>query len=671
VAFIILAFGLLEALDKWRNMGAQDTGKEENQSINKPPDQPPGLEVAEREFSGVWGKIVDAALALLSILIIYWTLNATADVVIKRSLYLMITLAMCAVIYPFSKRSPLHRLSVVDTLVVIFSILGSLYVMYDYNERFVRLSDPTSLDVFFGIVMIIIGLDIGRRVIGWALTLVASGTILYAYFGSFVPGTFSHPGFDVGTIVSQVYCGLEGYYGMATKFMTRYVVPFILFGAFLEKTGAGDFFIKLAFSLTKHTVGGAAKAAVVGSALIGSISGSAIANVSSTGVFTIPMMKKAGYKPHIAAAIEAAASTGGQIMPPVMGAVAFIMVEFTQIPYLKIVSVAAIPIILYFITVATFIHFEAKKFNIGADPSVSELSAIRIMQGGWHFFFSLALIVVTMALGYSPAMAALTGIVSLVLVHMIRIRRFDIRLIYRSLVLGGRYSLSIGSIVACIGIILALVGLTGVGLKVSWFLSDLTHGMAFLAIVFVGLISLVLGMGLPAGPAYIVLAITAGPALVDMGFSLLVAHLIMIWFSIDSAITPPVGLASITAAGIARSEPMKTMLTAFKFAKGLYILPFMFYYRPAILLDGSLGMILETIISVLLGLITFAAFWDSFLYRSTNLVERVLLLLATAGLLLPGLLWNAIGGALFAIVVITQKVAIGRSTQALRGAPRA
>jgi TRAP transporter 4TM/12TM fusion protein len=528
-----------------------------------------GTTVVERQFRGIWQGLVNFGLALISILVIYWTVIATADIVIKRSLYLMITLAMCAVVYPFNKKSSRFRISLIDGLIVLLAILGSIYIMVDYNSRFIRLSTPSHLDILFGVIMIIIGLDIGRRVIGWALTVVALAVIAYSFFGNVVPGTFGHPGFDVGTIISQVYCGLEGYYGLATKFMTRYVVPFILLGAFLEKTGAGDFFMNLAFAVTKRTVGGPAKAAVVGSAFLGSISGSAIANVSSTGVFTIPMMKKIGYRPHVAAAIEAAASTGGQIMPPIMGAVAFIMVEFTQIPYLKIVAVATIPIILYFITVATFIQFEAQKNNVGVHSSLSESRVWDIIKAGWQFFFALILIIIAMALGYSPAIAALVGMLSLICVHMIRARRLDLKLIYDSLGLGGRYSLSIGSIVACIGIILALVGLTGVGLKVSWFLSDLTGGMAFFAIVFVGLISMVLGMGLPAGPAYIVLAITAGPALTDMGFPLLVAHLIMIWFSIDSEITPPVGLASITAAGIARSEPMRTMFTAFKFAKGL------------------------------------------------------------------------------------------------------
>lgn len=608
-------------------------------------------------------------LALIAILVLYWTINVTFNIVIKRSLYLMLTLVMCAIVYPFSRRPSFARTSaVVDTAIVILSVLGSLYVMYDCNARFMRLGALNRSDILFGIVMIVIGLDIGRRVIGWALTLVSLGLILYALFGSWIPGEFGHPGFDLATIVSQVYCGLEGYYGIATKFMTLYVVPFILFGAFLERTGAGDFFMNLAFSLTNRTVGGPAKAAVVGSAFMGSLSGSAIANVSSTGVFTIPMMKSYGYRPHIAAAIEAAASTGGQIMPPIMGAVAFIMVEFTQIPYLTIVTVATIPIILYFITVFAFIHFEAKKLEVGIGETVSVGRVFDVLKGGWHYFFSLVIIVGTLVKGYPPAMAALAGIISLLIIHAIRSRRIDLRFIYESLVLGGHYSLGIGSIIACIGIILALVGLTGVGLKFSWFLSEFTHDMAFLAILLVGLISMVLGMGLPSGPAYIVLAIMAGPALIDMGFSLLVAHLIMIWFSIDSEITPPVGLASITASGIARSEPMRTMLTAFKFAKGLYILPFMFYYRPALLLQGSPGMIVETIISILLGLVAFAAFWENFLFDRTNPLERFALLIASAGLLVPGLIWNGIGCVLFVGVVVSQRISLSRAVQLSRQA---
>jgi len=506
--------------------------------------------------------------------------------------------------------------------------------------------------------MIIIGLDIGRRVIGWTLTVTASVIILYTLFGNIIPGQFGHSGFYIKTIISQIYCGLEGYYGLVTRVMIIYVIPFILLGAFLEKTGAGEFFIKLSFSLTRNTVGGPAKAAVLGSALLGSISGSAIANVSSTGVFTIPMMKRIGYRPHVAAAIEAAASTGGQIMPPIMGAVAFLMVEFTQIPYLTIISVAAIPIILYYITLFAFIHFEAKKFKISVDNTISIKPALDILKTGWQFFFSIIIIVIIMGLGFAPNVAALGGIFILIVVQMIKYRGIDFKLIYQALILGGRYSLNIGSIIACIGIILSLVGLTGLGLKLSWFLSELTHESAFLAILIVGVISTILGMGLPSSAAYIIVAITAGPTLVKMGFPLLIAHMIMIWYSINSEITPPVGLASIVGAGIAGADPMKTMLTAFKFSKGLYILPFMFYFRPAILLQGSLLLIIETITTILFGLIAFASFWENFLFKKLKLFERLFLLMAALFLFFPNLLGNGIGLILFISVIFSQKVGL-------------
>ena len=616
------------------------------------------IKVFERKFQGIGQHFINAALAFISILVMYWTVNPTFDIVIKRSVYLMMIFIMCAIIFPFNKKSSLVKISVIDVIIIVLSICGSIYVMYNPYARFMRLSLLTPYDIFFGIVMILIGLDIGRRVIGWTLTITASVIILYTLFGNIIPGQFGHSGFYIKTIISQVYCGLEGYYGIATRVMIIYVIPFILLGAFLEKTGAGEFFIKLSFSLTRNTVGGPAKAAVLGSALLGSISGSAIANVSSTGVFTIPMMKRIGYKPHVAGAIEAAASTGGQIMPPIMGAVAFLMVEFTQIPYLTIISVAAIPIILYYITLFAFIHFEAKKYNISIDNTISVKPALDIFKTGWQFFFSIIIIVTIMGLGFAPNLAALGGIFILVIVQMIKIRRLDFKFIYQALILGGRYSLNIGSIIACIGIIISLVGLTGLGLKLSWFLSELTYESAFLAILIVGVISTILGMGLPSSAAYIIVAITAGPTLIKMGFPILIAHMIMIWFSINSEITPPVGLASIVAAGIAGSDPMKTMLTAFKFSKSLYILPFMFYFRPGILLQGSLFIIIETIISVLFGLIAFASFWENFLYKELKLAERFFLLTAACFLFFPNILGNGIGFILFSSIIFIQKANI-------------
>lgn len=600
----------------------------------------------ERVFTGTPERIVNICLASISALIIYWTVYVSADVMWKHGLYIMTVFCMTLVIYPFEKKPKVNHVSLVDWLLIIGSIAGSAYAIWEYLDRFMRLGMLTEMDIFFGCLMLFLGLEVGRRVIGWSLTLVSIVLILYSLYGFVIPGHFGHGGFDLEAVVTQVYAGMEGYYGLSAKMMIQYVAPFILMGAFLEKSGAGDFFIRLAFALTRNTVGGPAKAAVIGSALLGSISGSAVANVSSTGVLTIPMMKKVGYRPHVAGAIEAAASTGGQIMPPIMGAVAFLMAEFTQIPYLTIVTVATGPIILYYITLMAFIHFEAKKHNIGQMKDHHIPSARTVCSEGWHFFVAIMVIIVIMAFGYSPGMSALGGIITLIVIHSIKSRKVDFKMLYEAMVLGGRYSL---------GIILSLVGLTGVGLKLSWLFTTLANGSPLVAILLVGLISMILGMGLASGPAYIVTAIAVGPALADMGFPLMTAHFIMMWFSIDSEITPPVGLASIVGAGIANADPMKTMFTAFKYAKALYILPILFYYRPALLLQSSLFDIALTFVTVMLGLIAFAAVWENYLMRRTTLLERILLLGGALLLFIPGHIWDFAGIGLFTIVYCLQR----------------
>ena len=609
----------------------------------------------ERVFTGTPERIVNICLASISALIIYWTVYVSADVMWKHGLYIMTVFCMTLVIYPFEKKPKVNHVSLVDWLLIIGSIAGSAYAIWEYLDRFMRLGMLTEMDIFFGCLMLFLGLEVGRRVIGWSLTLVSIVLILYSLYGFVIPGHFGHGGFDLEAVVTQVYAGMEGYYGLSAKMMIQYVAPFILMGAFLEKSGAGDFFIRLAFALTRNTVGGPAKAAVIGSALLGSISGSAVANVSSTGVLTIPMMKKVGYRPHVAGAIEAAASTGGQIMPPIMGAVAFLMAEFTQIPYLTIVTVATGPIILYYITLMAFIHFEAKKHNIGQMKDHHIPSARTVCSEGWHFFVAIMVIIVIMAFGYSPGMSALGGIITLIVIHSIKSRKVDFKMLYEAMVLGGRYSLGIGSLGGCIGIILSLVGLTGVGLKLSWLFTTLANGSPLVAILLVGLISMILGMGLASGPAYIVTAIAVGPALADMGFPLMTAHFIMMWFSIDSEITPPVGLASIVGAGIANADPMKTMFTAFKYAKALYILPILFYYRPALLLQSSLFDIALTFVTVMLGLIAFAAVWENYLMRRPTLLERILLLSGALLLFIPGHIWDFAGIGLFIIVYCLQR----------------
>ncbi len=620
-----------------------------------------GLMPQERSLNSFGVKVTSLMMAALSALVLYWTIVITFDMVAQRAIYLMLVMILCVIIYPFSQKTNKKISLYIDYLFVFFIIIGSFYIMHNPYERFSRLSSLNNFDIVIGIIMIIIGLDIGRRVIGWTLTITAGLLLVYAFFGNNIPGRFGHAGFSIQTIVSQVFCGMEGYYGMVSRIMIQYVIPFILFGAFLEKTGAGDFFIKLAFAITGKTAGGPAKAAILGSALLGSVSGSAIANVSSTGVFTIPMMKQIGYKPHVAAAIEASASTGGQIMPPVMGAVAFIMVEFTSIPYLKIIAIASLPIILYYLTLFVFVHLEAKKENIGSIDKDNDENWSFLIKKGWYYFFALFFIILVMILGFSPSLAAFFGITTLIITHIIKKRSLNLLFIYNSLVTGGRYSLNIGSLVPCIGIILSLVGLTGLGLKISWFLSGLSHENSFLAIFLVGLISTILGMGLPSSAAYIIVAITAGPSLTGLGFPLVVAHMIMIWFSINSEITPPVGLASIVGAGIAGADPVKTMLTAFKFSKGLYILPFLFYYRPEILLQGTPWMIFETAIMILGGLVAFAIFWERYIFTYLSFINRMLILLSALSMFFP-LRWLNYAGIVLFIGIFLQQRKIKKQT---------
>jgi TRAP transporter 4TM/12TM fusion protein len=621
------------------------------------PSQPAAIRSpAEREFSGRTRQFIDFGLAVLAFLILYWSVRIGTDVVIKHASFILVVFILTAIIHPFSRKPAWRKFSVIaDILTIGIVIAGSAYAMYDYNTRFMRLGSLEPLDVVFGAAMIVAALDIGRRVIGWALTGVSLLLLAYAFFGRFIPGPFGHRGADLAGVVNIVYAGLEGFYGLSARMMILYVAPFIVFGAFLEKTGAGEFFIKLAFSVTRNTVGGPAKAAVIGSAMIGSISGSAIANVSSTGVFTIPMMIKVGYKPHVAGAVEASASTGGQIMPPIMGAIAFLMAEFTQIPYIYIAAVATTPIILYFTVVFLFIHFEAKRLHIGVAPGEHLEPVGKLMREGWYYFFAIIVIVIVMTLGYAPSLAALAGIAALLVNHLIKVKRINLKLYYQCLVLGGKYLLGIGSLVGCIGIILSIVGLTGVGLKLSWFFGALSGGSPFLAIILTCLISTFLGMGLASSAAYIITAIALGPALLDMGFPILIAHFIMIWFSINSELTPPVGLASIVAAGIAKADPWKTMLTSFKFSKGLYILPFIFYYRPEILLQGTALEYALTTLAVLAGLTAWAASWDGCWSVLLKVWERFILLGAGAALLFPGRLLNLAGLTAVVAIFILQK----------------
>jgi TRAP transporter 4TM/12TM fusion protein len=449
-----------------------------------------------------------------------------------------------------------------------------------------------------------------------------------------------------------------------------FVYVFVLFGAFLQESGGGNFFINLAYALTGQFSGGPAKTSVIASGFMGSVSGSAVGNVVATGSFTIPMMKTVGYRPHVAGAIEAAASTGGQLMPPIMGAGAFLMAEFTNTSYLTIIKVALVPAIMYYMTVLIFVHYEAQKFGLMGQAKETLPKVLTVLKEGLHFIIPVAILIWVLLQNYSPMMAGFVAVISTWAAAFVRKKsRMGLRKTLHALETGAKNAIMVSVACAAAGIIVGMVGLTGMGLKFSSLVLELSFGIKALAILLIGAASLVLGMGLPVTASYIVLATLAGPALLDMGVPILVTHLIVFWYSQDANVTPPVSLASFAGAAVAGANPMQTAFVSWKLAKGLYIIPLVMAYRPLLGVgpDQTLlhPQVILAFIATAAGLVAFASALDRFFMRKATWLETALFVLAAAGLFwpdariggvfLPGWLTNVVGGVLLLTAVALQK----------------
>jgi len=526
-------------------------------------------------------------------------------------------------------------------------------------------------------------LEACRRVIGWFMTGICVAAILYAYFGPYMPELIIHKGYSIERIATTLWLTTEGVFGLPIGVAATFVFVFVLFGAFLETTGGGNFFINLAYALTGRFSGGPAKTAVVASGFMGSVSGSAVGNVVATGSFTIPMMKKVGYRPHVAGAIEAAASTGGQLMPPIMGAGAFLMAEFTNTSYLTIIKVALVPAVMYYLTVLLFVHYEAKKFGLEGQPRENLPKIWNVIKEGLHFIIPVAILIYVLVANYSPMMAGFIAVTTTAATSLLansvrwsvegwrqkadslprqKIGTFavqEVKMILEALRRGAVNAIMVSVACAAAGIIVGMVTLTGMGLKFSSLVLDLSFGIEALAILLIGAASLVLGMGLPVTASYIVLATLAGPALLDMGVPLLVSHMIVFWYSQDANVTPPVSLASFAGAGVAGANPMQTAFTSWKLAKGLYIIPLVMAYRPLLgvgknytLLNWQVGL---TMLTTFLGLIAFASVLERYFLRRTTWPETILLFLGAAGLLWPEYWADATGFLAMAAAFFLQK----------------
>lgn len=529
------------------------------------------------------------------------------------------------------------------------------------------------IDIIFGTIAILLTLEVTRRVVGPELPIVAIIFLLYAKFGPYMPGILAHRGFGIERIVSHMYLALEGIMGIPLGVSATFVFMFILFGAFLDKTGVGKFFIDLAFSMTGHTKSGPAMTAVVASGLMGSISGSSVANTVTTGAFTIPLMKKTGYKPYFAGAVEATASTGGQIMPPVMGAAAFIMADFTGFSYLNIVAAAAIPALLYYFAVGTMVHLEASKLGLKGIPRDQLPSFKKTILSEGYLLLPVAWIVFMLVMQYTPTFAAFSAIIMSAIIAFLasvikKNKSFGLMSVVGAFEAGAKNALGVACACACAGMIVGVVTLTGLGLSVAELIVTLAGGKVLLTLVFTMIASIILGMGLPTTAKYIVLATMAVPALTKLGINTMSAHLFILYFGVVADITPPVALAAYAGAGIAGANSMKTGVQAFKLALAAFIVPYIFAIDPSLILIKEIvgttvtflpiTSAIPMIISAIIGILCLAGAVENYLFTHCKIYERILLAIASLTLLSPGLKSDLVGLAALGIVFFLQKARV-------------
>ncbi len=579
----------------------------------------------------------------------------------RNALHFAFILFMGFIIYPPIKKLP-ERGLIFDYMLAILSVVTGAYLVLFEDALHARNEVPTQLDLVFAGIAILLMVEITRRSAGYIIPLLSAIFLGYAlWFGRLMGGLWNFPGVTIERMLYRMYFAPDGIFGTIATISSTFVFLFVLFAAFLLHSGAGDFIIRLSVAMMGRMVGGPAKMAVFASGLMGSVSGSAVANTVGTGSITIPLMKRVGFKPRFAGAVEAAASTGGQLMPPIMGAGAFIMSQWTQIPYLKIVAVATIPALLYFFSVAFFVHLRAKKVGLEALPKEEIPRIGEVLKEGWNFFIPIAVLMGLLMIGYTPTFSACVGIGAIVVASWFHKKtRMYPRDILDAMALGAKNMVSTGVILLCSGIVVGVVLMVGAGIKFSIMITSISGGNLFITIVLVALASLVLGMGLPVTASYIVLAVLAAPSMEMLGSSLIAAHMLIFWYSQDSNVTPPVCLAAYSAAGISGSKPLETGMESWKLAKGLYIIPLLFVYTP-ILFEGPVWQVIETSLMAAAGLFCAAAMFEGFHVILLTWMLRLVYLGAAVLLLWPSFVCHGLGVMVLVALVAFQKAKVRRS----------
>jgi TRAP transporter 4TM/12TM fusion protein len=571
---------------------------------------------------------------------------------VMRGSHLAFALVLGFLIMP-GRSGRAERVSLLDLGLVLAAAAASLYPSLNLTyieSRMYYVDDPVVADYVFGGALILLIIEATRRATGWALPVTAIAFLAYGL-------TLGGQSFAV--TLDQLYLTTEGIFGIPLYVSATYVMLFILFGAFVEKSGAGQLFMDFALAIAGHTSGGPAKVAVITSSLFGTVSGSAVANVMTTGTFTIPLMKRTGYRPAFAGAVEAVASTGGQLMPPIMGAAAFVMAEFLGVSYLKVAAFALLPAVLYYVAVFMAVHFEARRIGLKGLPRADLPRMKEVLTERGHLFLPLVVIVAVLLSGRSAAFAALTGIASVLPTTWLRAstrRTFGWRTVVDALEAGARNTIVVAMACACAGIVIGTITLTGLGLSFTGVVLALSQNSLILALLLTMLAGILLGMGLPTTPAYIVQVALLVPALVKLGVRVEAAHLFVLYFAVLSAITPPVAMAVYAANGISRGTLMDTSWAAVKLGLTGYIIPFMFVFAPSLLLIGDPATVLLAVVTATVGVTCLAGgLHEAFFLGPARSWERVMLIAAAFVLIKPGWITDLIGLALLLLTLLSQR----------------
>ncbi len=558
----------------------------------------------KRNLSGLSKKIVYAWCLIFALVQIYILIFGLLTSTVHINIFLTFVCSLIFLLYKPVKSAG-DKIPFYDVIFAVVSTVPFLYYVINYDDILTRGIMCNTTDIVMMCIALVVVIEVTRRAIGNALPIIAILFLAYAFVGKYLPGIWKHRGYSVSRLTTILYMTDNGLFGSTSKVAATTVFIFVLFGAFLNKTKAGDTMTRSAFSIAGPYAGGPAKVAVIASALMGMVSGSAASNVVTTGQLTIPLMKKNGYEPHFAGAVEAAASSGGTLCPPILGAAAFIMSELIATPYSAIVRASVLPAFLYFFSVFLSVHFEAKRKKLDGTPR-EELPVLKeVLKEGGHLLLPLVILIVLICMSYPIIRTAfITTIALIVLSWLKRDTRMMPKDILEGLINAGRNTLDAASACACAGIIIGVINLTGLGLRFSQLAMELGRNSSFLALFFTMIMLIVLGMGLPAVAAYVIGAAVAGPALINMGIPTLAAHLFIFYFSCISSITPPVALAAYLAAGIADAKPLKTGFTACYLGIPVFIVPYLFVNNQALLLEGALLVVLQVVVTSIIG--TFA-----------------------------------------------------------------